>query len=377
MPAKRKVATLGLFDPMQRHPAKQSASDCAALGAADEIRLRAAANEWIGETFQFHRRHLAHTRPAYCNKKRAWAVHLVSQRIEGLAPVELPGALFLSDNAEIVSSTIDVAAVRRELERLVAAECDAPTAPSAFRGDGYEFWHGDGLAGASKFDNKSVDLLLTDPPYGISNPYVCEGQVSRRLRNNGADFIMPKGNFGEWDSAVDPAAWTAEALPKVGGWAVIFCAQAQIGQYADILTGHKFNSVVPMVWQKTNPVPFNHKYKPINSWEALVAGKRPGTKFNGRVVHNVFTCKSPSPQQRIHPTQKPLALMREFVRLFSGEGGLVWDPFGGAATTLIAAVQEGRRAVAYEKDWAIYQRAKKRVMESCAPAPDAGESVAA
>ena len=68
MPAKSKVATLGLFDPMQRHPAKQ-----AALGAADEIRLRAAVNEWIGETFQFHRRHLAHTRPAYCDKKRVWA----------------------------------------------------------------------------------------------------------------------------------------------------------------------------------------------------------------------------------------------------------------------------------------------------------------
>lgn len=51
MPAKSKVATPGLFDLMQRHPAKQSANDCAALGAADEIRLRAAANEWIGETF--------------------------------------------------------------------------------------------------------------------------------------------------------------------------------------------------------------------------------------------------------------------------------------------------------------------------------------
>ena len=239
MPAKRKAVTLGLFDLMQRHPAKQSATDCADLGTADEIRLRAAANEWIGETFQFHRRHLAHTRPAYCDKKRAWAVH------------------------------------------------------------------------------------------------------------------------------------------KVGGWAVIFCAQAQIGQYADILADHKFNSVVPMVWRKTNPVPFNHKYKPINSWEALVAGKRPGTKFNGRAVHNVFTCKSPSPQQRIHPTQKPLPLMREFVRLFSSAGGLVWGPFGGAATTLIAAVQEGRRAVAYEKDWVIYQRAKERVMEACVPAHEAGEPVAA
>ena len=179
-----------------------------------------------------------------------------------------------------------------------------PTAPSAFRGDGYEFWHGDGLAAATKFGNKSVDLLLTDRPTASATLMFARAKCPEGCAKNGADFIMPKGDFGEWDNAVDPAAWTAEVLPKVGGWAVIFCAQAQIGQYADILTGHKFNSVVPMVWQKTNPVPFNHKYKPINSWEALVVGKRPGTKFNGRVVHNVFTCKSPSPQQRIHPTQK-------------------------------------------------------------------------
>ena len=335
----------------------------ATLEADVEIRLRAAANEWIGSAFKAHRRHLAHTRPAYCDRQRAWAVHLVTQRFAGLEPLKLPGAVFLSDDAEIISSTVDIEAVCREIERLASTKFDAPTETSVFSGAGYEFWHGDGLAGAAKFDDNSVDLLLTDPPYGISNPYVCENQVSRRLRSNGSDFIMPKGSFGDWDKAVDPGAWTAEVLPKVGGWAVIFCAHAQIGEYLDILGDHKFNSLVPMVWKKTNPVPFNHKYKPINSWEALVAGKRPGTKFNGHAVHNVFTCKSPSPQQRIHPTQKPLALMREFVRLFSNEGDLVLDPFGGAATTLIAAMLEGRIAVAYEKDWAIYQRAKERVEE--------------
>ncbi len=344
------------------HDAKEEA-----LEAADEIRIRAAANEWIGETFESHRRHLAHTRPAYCEHKRAWAVHLVTQRIDGAEPFELPGGIFLSKSAEIISSTVKVDEVRSEIDRLMSAERDAPKRPRVLHGDGYEFWHGDGLAGVSKLAEKSVDLLLTDPPYGISTPYVCESQVSRRLRSNGADFIMPKGDFGEWDKAVDPDAWTAGVLPMVGGWAVIFCAQAQIGQYTDILTRHKFNSVGTMVWKKTNPVPFNHRYKPINSWEALVVGKRPGTKFNGRLVHNVFTCKSPSPQQRIHPTQKPLPLIREFVRLFSGTGELVCDPFGGAATTLIAAVQEGRRALVYENDWTIYQRAKDRVIELCGP----------
>lgn len=128
--------------------------------------------------------------------------------------------------------------------------------------DGCEFYCGDGLDAADLMQDRTVDLLLTDPPYGISRRYTCETQIPRRLRKNGSDFIMPKGFFGDWDGPIDPKAWTKRVLPKVAGWAVIFCAQAQIGEYCDILNDHKFVAVGPMVWQKTNPVPFNHKYKP-------------------------------------------------------------------------------------------------------------------
>ena len=67
-------------------------------------------------------------------------------------------------------------------------------------GDGYEFRLADGIEAAQALDDRSVALLLTDPPYGISVAYTCEGQVPRRLRKDGRDFIMPKGRFGEWDA---------------------------------------------------------------------------------------------------------------------------------------------------------------------------------
>ena len=234
---------------------------------------------------------------------------------------------------------------------------------TASRGAFYDFRLGDGVEGAQSLQDGQIDLLLTDPPYGISKSYTCERQVPRRLRKDGRDFIMPKGNFGKWDRAIDPSDWLDPILPKVGGWAVTFCAQAQIGQYVECLSDHKFVAVGTIVWQKTNPVPFNHKYKPINAWEALVCGKRPGTKFNGRVVHNVFRRKSPSPQQRIHPTQKPLELMREFVALFSDEGDFVYDPFAGAATTLIAAHTQRRRALSFEADPTIFEAACNRILD--------------
>lgn len=321
------------------------------------IKVRAAANRWISDHFPEERRHISHAAPVHADG--GWLVELLARTDERRVPL---GRLRINDGDAVLTSgtTQDITqALRRLFDRY---EAPSPRPADAIRGELYDFRFGDGIDGAKALPDRSIDLLLTDPPYGISNPYTCEQQVPRRLRRNGADFIMPKGNFGQWDSDFSPAEWTETVLPKVGGWAVVFCAQAQIGEYSEILKAHKFVAVGTLVWQKTNPVPFNHTHKPINAWEALVVGKRSGTKFNGHVVHNVFVCKSPSPQARIHPTQKPLDLISRFVELFSDEGDLVYDPFAGSATTVIGACRMSRRVLAYENDPAIYPAAVKRVL---------------
>ena len=321
------------------------------------IQLRAAVNEWISEAFPEHRKYLSHNQPQYSSKEQAWSVALGTKNVNGHT-VKL-GRILVNDDGRIVCHD-EVSRIRSEIDSLLVAE-KSHRATERLTGELYEFRLGDGVAGASALRDGEVDLLLTDPPYGISKPYTCEKQIPRRLRKDGRDFIMPKGNFGAWDQVVDPGMWLDAVLPKVGGWAVSFCAQSQIGEYVECLSDHKFSAVGTLVWQKTNPVPFNHKYKPINAWEALVCGKRPGTKFNGRVVHNVFVYKSPSPQQRIHPTQKPLHLMQEFISLFTDEGDFVYDPFGGAGTTLIAANSQRRRVLSYEADANIFAAACARI----------------
>ena len=332
-----------------------------AANIADTIKVRAAANKWISDNFPKQRKYITHVPPEYSESEKAWLVGLATRELDG-KPAIL-GTLLIDDRGSVVKAQ-DPEDISAELSRLLKTQEEVGTvAGGRLNGDNYQFIRGDGVEGAAELEDKSIDLLLTDPPYGISNPYTCEKQVPRRLRKNGTDFIMPKGHFGNWDYEIKPEEWTGIVLPKVKGWAVIFCAQAQIGEYSEILKGHAFTAVGTLVWQKTNPVPFNHRFKPVNAWEALVIGKRPGTKFNGNVVHNVFTFKSPSPQQRIHPTQKPLPLMERFLELFSDEKDIVFDPFAGSATTVIASASMNRKVIAYEKDLKFYNLACNRIQK--------------
>lgn len=320
-----------------------------------KLALRAAVNEWISDCFPSHRVLLSHETPVYEPSADAWNVTLTTKR--NGAPAVPVGIVRVSHDASIM----DAPQPEDVVAKLSHDSPDPTLDRFAVTGDGWEFCCGDGIETAVGLEDRSIDLLLTDPPYGISRRYTCESQVPRRLRNDGSDFIMPKGHFGDWDEAIDPHEWTDVVLPKVGGWAVTFCAQAQIGVYCDIFAANGFVAVGSMVWQKTNPVPFNHRYKPVNAWEAIVVGKRSGTPFNGEMVHNVFVHKSPSPQQRIHPTQKPLPLIAKFVDLFSSPGDLVFDPFAGSATTVIAASQQSRRVIGYELDPTLFGLATKRV----------------
>lgn len=329
------------------------------LTVEQKLRIRATANKWISSNFPKHRKYLSHSSPRYSAVDGAWETSVLTQNLNGHS--DNLGRLLFDSNAQILLADHPTN-IRKELRDLLKEQVTETDFEEALVGPNYEFRLGDGIVGTELIHDYSIDLLLTDPPYGISKEYTCERQVPRRLRKDGTDFIMPRGNFGDWDSPISPAEWTKCVLPKVRGWFVTFCAQAQIGEYCEILTRHKFVAVGTLVWQKTNPVPFNHRYKPINAWEAIVIGKRPGTKFNGHVVHNVFVCKSPSPQQRIHTTQKPLSLIKDFISLFSDEGDFVFDPFAGSATTLVGAIELRRKVIAYEKDREIYQSACDRIL---------------
>lgn len=220
--------------------------------------------------------------------------------------------------------------------------------------DGITIYHGDCLEVLPQL--AQVDHVITDPPYNVSARGVggrANTTVGRVPRKDGTHREIVR-DFGEWDHEWDPRPFLAEArrLVAPGGTLIAFTSEFLVQSY--VRAGLEHRSM--LYWRKTNPAP-NFRKQIVRAVEQAVwqtqggdwtfngSGYRPniwdGPILNGYSVVN-------NDEARVHPTQKPLWLMREWIELFTDPGDLILDPFMGSGTTLRAAKDLGRRAIGIE-----------------------------
>jgi DNA modification methylase len=167
------------------------------------------------------------------------------------------------------------------------------------------------------------DLLLTDPPYGIG--------IAKRgtIGTSKAAAVRDYGR-SDWDNSTPPS-WFMQA--------------AQLAAETNIIWGGNYyglpGSSCWLVWDKDNTGDFADCELAWTNMERAVRKFR--WRWNGMLQENGGAKK----EQRFHPTQKPLALMRWCLSLVP-DAATVLDPFMGSGTTLVAAKLEGRQAVGIE-----------------------------
>ena len=83
---------------------------------------------------------------------------------------------------------------------------------------------------------------------------------------------------------------------------------------------------------------------------------------------NVFRHPAPAGCKKIHPTQKPEAILRRLIRVSCPPGGLVLDPFSGSGSTAAAAVLEGRHYIGFEKSQVYYDKSLAFIRRAAAEA---------
>lgn len=216
---------------------------------------------------------------------------------------------------------------------------------------------GDCLEVMKGIEDGSVDLLLTDPPYNVS-----QKSNFHTMGRKGVDF-------GEWDKEFNQEDWLRLACSKVkkGGSAVIWNAYKNIGVMTEVLKSEGFIVKELLIWRKTNPMPRNRDRLYVTSLEvALWAVKGKGWTFNRQrdtYENAIFEYPTVHHSKRVHPTQKPSTLWEDLLLIHSNEGDVVLDCFSGSGVTATTCTKLGRNFIGIELDENYVDIANKAVLE--------------
>lgn len=227
----------------------------------------------------------------------------------------------------------------------------------------YEMVKADSFEYMKSMPNQSVDFILTDPPYNLSQYSTGNMQFDWRADIN--------NDLAEWDKNFDPISAKDEFLRilKPTGNIFAFCSYNLIGRWHEIFDP-LFDTFQFFVWHKTNPVPKFRKAGFLNSCELIVCMWNKGHTWNfGKQseMHNYFEGPICMGRERVknpkHPTQKPVRLLKHLINIATNEDDVVFDPFMGVGSTGVAAVEMGRKFIGVEIDEEYFKVAQKRLDE--------------
>ena len=217
--------------------------------------------------------------------------------------------------------------------------------------------------------DKSIDLIITDPPYNISRQrkFTMKGKTPINL------------DFGEWDKWETQEEyldwcklWLAEChrvLKDTGNILVWHDKVMPIG-YIMSKVGYKFKNLFS--WNKTNPIPSFMKINFLSGFElatwCIKKDLQVKATFNFKMqkemrnyIEHPITCGN---ERTAHPTQKPVKIIKHLIEILSNPNDLVLDIFAGSSTTAVACEELNRQWICVEKEKDYYEISKKRLLNA-------------
>jgi site-specific DNA-methyltransferase (adenine-specific) len=216
---------------------------------------------------------------------------------------------------------------------------------------------GDCIEGLRSLPDKSVGVVLTDPPYSAR---VHAGKGSERRNDGGKIEALDFGCLTARDRLT-----LAREFVRVGRrWIVTFCDEESVFLWMAALVRAGAEWCCKGTWVKEGAAPRMDGTRPAYGTEAICIAHAPlergCTRWNGGGKVATYSA-SIQEAGREHPTQKPLALMEALVRDFTDPGETVLDPFAGSGTTGVACKRLGRSFIGWERDPKYHAIAVKRI----------------
>ena len=267
----------------------------------------------------------------------------------------------------------------------------------------YEVYHGDCFKRLADLPDKSVTLILTDPPYGHQNnedDLIARWELAlgeNRKRPNTTLAVRRKGdNFADpmprpihndtpekaealFDTLVDE---TSRPLAPVGCCCCCGGGGGPDPQFArwSMKMDSKLQYVQMLIWDK-GPIGMGWRYR--RSYETVLVATRRGGRMpwydNSDKIENIirpgaYGIKKILPSKNQHPTQKPVELFELFIRLHTKPGDLVVDPFCGSGSSGVAAKKLGRSWLGCDTDIRWVEMTRRRLAATTSRLPELMEA---
>lgn len=237
-----------------------------------------------------------------------------------------------------------------------------------------QLYQGDCLEVMKNIPDKSVDLVLTDPPYGTT---ACKWdsviplepmwkELKRIIKKNGAIVLFGAEPFSSqlrlsnldwfkydwiWEKSKCGSAFTSKYRPQSKHEIISVFGKGRVNYYPQMEEGEPYKRT-----RKVNngDKPNNHKLGVTSESETVNTGYRYPSTVQ-------FFQQRWRRQDQVHPTQKPVALMEYLIKTYSNEGDVVLDFCAGSGTTGVAAKNLNRDFIGIEMDEGYFKVAKERI----------------
>ena len=225
----------------------------------------------------------------------------------------------------------------------------------------------DCIAGINKLLDKSIDLIVTDPPY----LHVKGGMKSKKYNvgtwKDNSDMVTKMSDFDK-TKIYEFLNASIPKMKKVNMY--VFCSKLQLLHYFEYLSEHKKLKFDLLVWDKVKYSMKSTKFY-TSDIEYIVRIYEPGVSLRKVFVEDgsksdialYLKKQSYSQPKGEHGTMKPVEMLMNFINVASDENQLILDPFMGSGSTAIAAMNTGRNFIGFELDETYYNLANKRIAE--------------
>lgn len=232
--------------------------------------------------------------------------------------------------------------------------------------------YNDNFQNFKKYGIRKAQLVIADVPYNLginayaSNPMWYEGGDNK----NGESKLAGKAFFGsDFNFNLNEYMHFCSKLlikePKEKGKApamIVFCAFDQMHTIIEVGKKYGFKNSYPLFFIKDySPQVLKANMKIVGATEhavVLYRDKLPKFNNNGQMKFNWMKWERDDKRiPKIHPTQKPVRLLAELIRIFTDEGDVVIDPTAGSGSTLRACKELGRSAYGFEIVRDTYKKA--------------------